>query len=957
MSDPLRVAVFTIPSHRSFADALAAGLIARFGKEPLGLAHGRILLPNNRAVRAVTDAFVRASGSGLILPRLIPVGEAELDERIGGALDRIGQREPVAPAIDPTERLLRLASVIRGGGTAEGLRLAADLARTLDALLVEEIEPRRLRHAVEEVPDLASHWERSLARLQLIFEVWPKILADDGKIDLTDRRNQLLRRLAEEWLEEMPLGFTVAAGITTSAPAVAALVGRIARMPEGMVVLPGLWLANVFPDDEWDALGPEENGRGEATHPQFHLKLLLDRIGIARAEVRQWRWVGGAASSPARARAVANAMAAPGFSHKWETLRPAERRLDGIRLVELPDTAAEAQAIALAMRETLETPAKTAALITPDRQLAGRVAALLARWGIEADDSAGRPLSTTAPGTLILGISSAAAEELAPVALLALLKHPLVGGEAADRVAWLDAVRELDLGLRGPRPPASLSGLDERFGVLREWQKVRSKVEGIAGLLKAPISLAEFALAVAEAAQALAGDAAWRGPDGRMAAELLADLRAADAANELTVGPEDAVPLLRQLLEARAVRPPYGGHPRLFIWGLLEARLQRADLAILGGLNEGTWPALPAPDPWLPPKVRANLGMPTQDTRIGLAAQDFASALGAPEVLITRAKRDSKSPTVASRFLLRLDAISTGLPRDTRLERLTRALDDPGPARPVEKPEPCPPAEQRPDKISVTAVDRLKADPFAFYAQAILKLRSIEPVDADHTAAWKGTAVHEVFQQWLQQDRCDPEKLRARAERLLKQEAIHPMLRALWAPRLLEAIDWAADIERQNQIEGRHPLAAEADGEAIVAGVTVYGRADRIDVLPDRTLAIVDYKTGQPPSYKAVNEGFALQLGLLGLIGRAGGFKDASGDPEIFEYWSLARYRGKFGRLMRPDKDMQPGEFLEHAYANFAEAVQKWLTGSQPFTAKLNPAYAPYGDYDQLMRLEEWYGR
>ena len=957
MSDPQRVAVFTIPSHRSFADALAAGLIARFGKEPLGLAHGRILLPNNRAVRAVTDAFVRTSGSGLILPRLIPVGEAELDERIGGALDRIGQREPVAPAIDPTERLLRLASVIRGGGTAEGLRLAADLARTLDSLLVEEIEPRRLRHAVEEVPDLASHWERSLARLQLIFEVWPKILADDGKIDLTDRRNQLLRRLAEEWLEEMPSGFTVAAGITTSAPAVAALVGRIARMPEGMVVLPGLWLANVFPDDEWDALGPDENGRGEATHPQFHLKLLLDRLGIARAEVRQWRWVGGAASSPARARAVANAMAAPGFSHKWETLRPAERRLDGIRLVELPDTAAEAQAIALAMRETLETPAKTAALITPDRQLAGRVAALLARWGIEADDSAGRPLSTTAPGTLILGIASAAAEELAPVALLALLKHPLVGGEAADRVAWLDAVRELDLELRGPRPPAGLSGLDERFGVLREWQKVRSKVEGIAGLLKAPISLAEFALAVAEAAQALAGDAAWRGPDGRMAAELLADLRAADAANELTVGPEDAVPLLRQLLEARAVRPPYGGHPRLFIWGLLEARLQRADLAILGGLNEGTWPALPAPDPWLPPKVRANLGMPTQDTRIGLAAQDFASALGAPEVLITRAKRDSKSPTVASRFLLRLDAISTGLPRDTRLERLTRALDDPGPARPVEKPEPCPPAEQRPDKISVTAVDRLKADPFAFYAQAILKLRSIEPVDADHTAAWKGTAVHEVFQQWLQQDRCDPEKLRARAERLLKQEAIHPMLRALWAPRLLEAIDWAADIERQNQIEGRHPLAAEADGEAIVAGVTVYGRADRIDVLPDRTLAIVDYKTGQPPSYKAVNEGFALQLGLLGLIGRAGGFKDASGDPEIFEYWSLARYRGKFGRLMRPDKDMQPGQFLEHAYANFAEAVQKWLTGSQPFTAKLNPAYAPYGDYDQLMRLEEWYGR
>ena len=183
------------------------------------------------------------------------------------------------------------------------------------------------------------------------------------------------------------------------------------------------------------------------------------------------------------------------------------------------------------------------------------------------------------------------------------------------------------------------------------------------------------------------------------------------------------------------------------------------------------------------------------------------------------------------------------------------------------------------------------------------------------------------------------------------------MVRALWAPRLLEAIDWIAGVERENQAEGRRPIAAEADGEAALAGVTVYGRADRIDRLPDGGLAIIDYKTGQPPSQKAVDEGFALQLGLLGLIGRAGGFEGVSGDPEAFEYWSLARYRGKFGRLMRPDKDMEPGEFLVHAGRNFAQVARDCLAGSKPFTAKLNPAYAPYGDYDQLMRLEEWYGR
>src|SRR6476620_10535827 len=275
MSDPARVAVYTVPSHRSFADALAAGLIAKFGKDPLGLAWGRILLPNNRAVRAVTDAFVRQSGSGLLLPRLIPVGDPELDERVGGALDSMDERDLVPPAVDPTERLLKLASIVRGEGSAESLRLAGDLASTLDALRVEEIDPVTLRDAVGEASDLATHWEKSLQKLQVIYELWPQILSERGAIDLAERRNRLLNGLAQRWKDEPPPGFTVAAGITTAAPAVVALVARVARMPDGMVVLPGLWLSDTLPDEEWDALGPDENGGAEATHPQFHLKLLL----------------------------------------------------------------------------------------------------------------------------------------------------------------------------------------------------------------------------------------------------------------------------------------------------------------------------------------------------------------------------------------------------------------------------------------------------------------------------------------------------------------------------------------------------------------------------------------------------------------------------------------------------------------------------------------------------------
>ncbi len=957
-----RPAVYTIPGHRSFADALTAGLIALFGKDPLGLARGRILLPNNRAVRAVTEAFVRASGSGLLLPRLIPIGDPELDEGIGGVIEAVDEREPVPPAIDPFERLLTLAAMARqpGESAAEGLRLGAEVGRTVDALLIEEVDPGRLGPAVADSQELAGHWERALARLQTILVQWPAELGTRRVLDLAERRNRLLHGLANRWGKRPPEGFTVAAGITTAAPAVAAVVRRVARMPGGMVVLPGLSLASTMPDAEWEALGPDERGRGEQTHPQYHLKLLLERIAIARGEVEPWRYSGRSGSPSTRARAVVNAMSAPDYSHKWQQLPSRHRRLTGTRLAELPDPASEAQAIALALREALETPEKTAALVTPDRQLARRVSALLGRWGIKADDSAGTPLSRTPPGRLLLGIAAAAVEQLAPVPLLSVAKHPLVGGEGEERQAWLEAVRGLDRALRGPRPPGGLAGLDTHFAGKKasaSWVLVRERILAMEALPGTAAPLSDCIGSLVQAAQALAGDGAWRGPDGRMAAELLAELQGLPTAYAFMIEPADLLPVLGQLLDQRSVRPPYGGHPRIFIWGLLEARLQHADLVVLGGLNEGVWPALPTPDPWLPPKVRANLGMPGLEFRIGLAAHDFASALGAPEVLITRARRDTRAPTVASRFLLRLQAMTGGLARDLRLERLTAALDDPGPPQPVDRPAPTPPRGQRPERISVTAVDRLKADPFAFYAEKILKLRALDTVDSDHTAKWKGTAVHKVFEEWLREDDCNPATLRARAERLLAGEAIHPMLRALWAPRLLEAIDWMADLERGNQEQGRRPLKAEADGETVIAGIAVHGRADRFDRLPSGGVAIIDYKTGAPPKPKAVEAGFALQLGLLGLIARAGGFDGVRGEPEAFEYWSLTRDKSGFGKLMCPDKKFGADDFLTHSGRQFAEAAGKWLTGSEPFTAKLNPAYAPYGDYDQLMRLEEWYGR
>nr|WP_106639238.1 double-strand break repair protein AddB [Allosphingosinicella vermicomposti] len=967
----LRLNLFTIPPHRAFADALAAGLIARFGQSPTGLAHGVILLPSNRAVRAVSDAFVRQSGGGLLLPRLVPIGDPDLDERIGGALE--GMDAPVPPAVAPMRRLMILARLVTqhvpGTDPAEAFRLAADLGRTLDQLLVEEVDPARLAGAADVEPDLSAHWQVSLDRLRVILKEWPEYILKSGEIELADRRNRLLATVARQWRKAPPDGFVVAAGITTTAPAIARLLRVVSSLDRGMVVFPGLDAA--MPEEEWTALGGAEDGsRPIETHPQYQLKLLLDRMGAHRDEVKIWRHSGGHDAPAARSRAIANAMAPAYATGKWNDLPPAERRLSGVRAAIFTDPAEEAQGIAILLREAVETEGRTAALVTPDRLLARRVSAHLERWGIVADDSAGRPLSETPPGTLLLALATAAAERFAPVPLLALLKHPLVR-KGEERAAWLDGVRLLDLALRGPRPPAGLHAIadflekgdkrtrDLRMLALAWWRTVLPLLEPFEHRSEGG-RLSDGLAAIREAATRLAGDAAWSGPAGRAAADLLAEAEAQAEAGPDAVDRRAMPAILGQLLSGEAVRPPYGQHPRIFIWGLIEARLQHADLMILSGLNEGTWPALPSPDPWLAPRIRADLGLPGLERRIGLAAHDFASALGAPQVIVTRASRDARAPAVASRFWLRLEAMTGGMTRAPLAQRWARAIDRPEAHRPADRPAPRPPVKDRPQSLSVTDVDRLKADPFAFYARSMLRLSAIEDVDADPGAAWRGTAVHAILEAWAKEDGCDPARLRLRAEALLKDQAARPLMQALWEPRLLEAIDWIAEEVTRLAAEGRRPIAAEHRGSIEFDGITLRGIADRIDRAADGSLVIVDYKTGMPPRSKAVAEGYAMQLGLLGLIAERGGFGEASGRPLGFEYWSLAKKAGTIGHVASPvggRSAIDPADFTTLAARQIADAISEWLTGDAPFTAKLHPEYAPYGDYDQLMRLDEWYGR
>jgi ATP-dependent helicase/nuclease subunit B len=969
MADARHPAVYSIPPTRPFSDALVDGLLAMHGDDPLALARGMILVPNSRAGLAIRDAFVRRARTGLLLPRLIAIGDIDLNENAGAGLDPITD-DPIPPAVDPLVRQLILARLIQqqdASDAAEAMRLAAELGRTLDQLIVEEKSGADLR-AID-AGDLQQHWSKSLNALHAILKAWPRALKDMGRIDRAERRNRQLDRLTERWRTNPPPGFVIVAGISTAAPAIARLLRAIAFMPRGQVILSGLDLH--LSDADWAALAGDDRAPPVETHPQFHLRQLLDRMGVARAEVRAWEW-GKAGHGAGRERTINHAFALPATTRGWVHLEAADVRLRGVHALTAPTPSDEALAIALAIREALERPERTVALVTPDRELARRVCAMLLRWGLQADDSAGQPLGSTPGGSLILALATASAERFAPAALMTLLKHPLVrAGE--HRLDWLDGARALDLALRGPRPAPGLAGIDRFLAGSDDYQRAaRENVRewwAAAHDLLLPIETAGGDLGARLAtlrgvATSLGGDGVWSGPAGRALGDLLSVLEA-EAANGPELRNPEALPaLLRPLLDAIAIRPAYGGHPRVFIWGLLEARLQSADLMILSGLNEGVWPQIPAPDPWLAPQIRRQLGLPGLERRIGLSGHDLASALGAPSVLLTRSMRDARSPTIASRFWLRIEAMTGGLkPPELAFDRLARSIDAPlgKPAR-AGRPAPCPPRDERPKSIAVTDADRLAADPFAYYAKAILGLRVLDPLDADPGGAWRGTLIHAVLDRWAKDDGYAAGSLGPRMISALDDARVHPLVRALWLPRLTEAAHWIEARVTTGRAEGRVPMESEIRGSAEHAGVTITSTADRIDRLPDGGLAIIDYKTGEAPRPKQVAAGYAMQLGLVGLLAEKGGFKNVAGTAEAFEYWSLSRdpKTRAYGKVTSPVSgkatSIAAADFVDRIAAQFADTAGRWLTGNEPFEAKRRPEYAR-DDYDHLMRLEEWEGR
>lgn len=1018
--------LFNIPAGAPFLEVLAQAMLdGRFGPvhdpaDPAAMARTTLYLPTRRAARAFTALLAqKLGGRPLLLPRIVPLGDVdEAETALIGAGGWAGER--IAP-VEPLRRRMLLTQLVDAWGRsanrshlrldpsepalvpatlADAYALAGDLAALIDQLQTERV-------AVERLADLDAQrfdkvWQLNASFLAILGEAWPRILDAEGFCDPAAFRNRMLAAERDRLLAGGARGPIIAAGSTGTVPATAELLAAIAGLPEGAVVLPGLDLA--LPERAWGAIDSEP----APSHPQAALHHLMQVLQATREDVREL----AAPDAPRTARAalLREAMLPASVTELWAGLeqrlppRLAEQAMRDLRIVEAADEREEALCVALALREALEQPEANVALVTPDRGLAERVVVELKRWHVEVDDSAGLPLGRWPAGSLLRLVVDAALTKMAPSALVPLLAHPLCR-LGLSREAVLKGAAALEIGTwRGHAVGPGLAGLHVALG---EWDRLREgrHVPGPRARLaaedraaattllhaiekaSAPLlealfleepSLSAVAGAAREAVEAFGamqggGSLAFVGPDGEALAGLFDELAAAEDAMPPGGRPQDLVAILDGLLNEKAVRRAGSAHPRVAIWGLLEARLLEADHVVLGGLNETVWPPQTTTDSFINRPMRAELGLSPPERRIGQTAHDFAQALMARSVTLTRPRKAGEAETIASRFWQRLQAVTPpgvwqeALARGEVLRGLAGVLGAPAAALPIAPPEPRPPRALQPLSLSVTEVETLYRDPYQIHARKILKLDALDALVEEPTAQDRGKLLHGIVETFT---KTYPEQLPADAQgqivaigdRLFRDYDDVPEVRAFWWPRFLltagHFIRWEerrrADIARIGVELGTGASFRLSDG----AEFRLHGRADRIELTREPSLRIVDFKTGAPPSKAQVEKGFAPQLTLEAELAARAGFKGLAGPTPVSGVIYMKLHHDPKG--WAKDKPLDFGEesladVAARHLQNLLAHMEALRTGKEAYLSRRAPDYIRYASpYDHLARVKEW---
>jgi ATP-dependent helicase/nuclease subunit B len=1037
-----------LPFLKTLATALCNGnltpLFQHDPRDPLSLSKVTIYLPTRRAVRALRSEFVDLlGGQSAILPVIRPLGETDddsgyFDETLPTTID-------LAQPLSNTARLLELARLILAwrnklpeivrsihsdsplvapASPADAIWLARNLAELIDSIETEDLDWAELSKL--DAQDHALWWQLTAEFLQIASAFWPERLAELDRSSPARHRNAILRAEAQRLSQTKPVGPIIIAGSTGSVPATADLIAAVANLPEGVIVLPGLDIS--MPDTHWQLVAPEpvpgqRINPASRSHPQYGLFQLLKRLQRTRADVVT---LDESESDLARrAEVLSRALAPAEATSEWGPWK--EQLPDGamssafaaVSLIEASNEREEATAIAIALRLALEEPGRDgesrAALITPDRNLARRVMAELQRFGILADDSAGTPLSATPQGTLLLLLLEASLRPGDPVAIVALLKHPLArfGLDARQLTTAIEAL-EL-LALRGGVAEVDISALEPlldhqiseqasdrhapqwRKALLPEAERqardlarrVAAATEPLASALirrrpegrglTTSFTLSEWAERTGRALEGVARDERsnlaelWSGEAGDTLAGLLGEVIGTDGQMEAD-GPQ-WIDIMAALSAGQAVKPRALSHPRLFIFGTLEARLQSVDTLILGGLNEGSWPAQTANNPFISRMMKTEIGLEPPERRIGQLAHDFEMANGTRHLIYSRSLRQGSTPTVASRWLQRLLALGGKAFATELKERGERFLHwanliDKGESQGfAQRPSPKPPIDLQPKSYSFSEVGRLRRDPYAIYARRVLRLDPVDAFNRDPAAAERGTLYHKIIDRFIREEHiAGTPDAALTMERILIElfdmEQLPPHIDAVWRPRFREVARAFLRWEAERRPGIRKTLTEVRGGiELDAVGIRLTGVADRIDITGPNAADIIDYKTGSNPSPTQARALLDPQLALEAAALRDGAFRDVGSlVPQDLIYVRL-RPGDRFDfdivnneNSGRKDKAKSAMDLAAESIEQLVKFVALLQSGEKGFTSRLIPAqqFDFGGDYDHLARVSEW---
>ncbi|RYH04232.1 double-strand break repair protein AddB [Salipiger sp. IMCC34102] len=951
--------VFGLAPGVPFARAFVDGLLARSED----LSRVRVYVNSARMQRQMRAAF--DDGPARLLPRVRLVTDLAFE----GRLDHL--TVPVSPLrrrLELSRAVERLIEAVPGLPRAALYDLSDSLAALMDEMHGEGVNFETI--ATLDISDVSGHWQTALDFLRLLE---PYFIADAEQPDTDALQRMQVLALTELWAENPPEHPVIVAGSTGSRGATGLFMQAVARLPQGALVLPGFDFD--MPGPVWDSLDATGSRPDQEDHPQFRYRRLLRELDLPEDRVRPW--TDAPAPAPARNRLVSLSLRPAPVTDQWRregaALGDLVAATDGMTLVEAPSPRAEAEAIALGLRQAAAA-GKVAALITPDRMLTRQVAAALDRWDIRADDSAGLPLELSAPGRLLNQLAQTFGTPVTAQTLLVLLKHPLANTGGTDRGDHLRRTRDLELALRRAAvADLTAEALSKHGGDDPHWTAWITRLlaalhhGGTRPIAEHHDHLVRTACDLAAGPDATGSGDLFDKDAGRKARGVCQTLaRDADAGNPMS--PRDYAALLGALLAQGTVRDRDAGRTDVLILGTLEARVGGPDVVILGGLNDGIWPPAPKPDPWLNRTLRARAGLLLPERQVGLSAHDYQQAIGAKEVWITRALRDSDAQTVPSRWVNRLTNLLGGL-KETRGTEALGAMRARGavwlqqaqglsvPTHEVPKarrPAPNPPPQARPDRISVTQIKTLYRDPFAIYAQGVLRLRALDPLVPDAGPAMKGTLYHEVLERFLntRPDVTAPgaeEAFLALADEVLAEHIPWPAVRLRWRTELAQLAAPFLAQEAQRQARGT-VVATEALAEIAVppAGIKLRGYADRIDEMPDGRVVIFDYKTGAVPTAKEQAR-FDKQLLAEAAMMERGAFANLGQRPVAgAEFLAFKRDM----KSVAAPLDTHP---TARVWAELQDFLTRWMTTPEPMIARRAPKFmGDYNDYDHLSRRGEW---